>query len=171
VALLAAGAMIERGAVSPIVMVVAVILAVLGGDATLFFGARRLGPAALARKPFKSLLPPERRARLERAFARHGGWVVFVARHVAGVRAAAFAMAGIAGMQPRKFLAADAAAACIGVPVMMYLGYAGSQHADDVRAALHGVQHGILLVVVAAAAGYWILRRARTRGHVAPSPR
>jgi membrane-associated protein len=157
VALLAAGALIERGAANPVAMVLVVFVAVLGGDAVLFFGARRLGPAALTRRPFARLLPAARRARLEGAYRRHGGLVVFVARNIAGVRAAAFALAGIAGMRPRKFLACDAAAACIGVPVMMWLGYAGAAHVDDVRAGLAVVQRGMLLAVVVAA-GYLVWR-------------
>lgn len=157
VALLAAGAMIERGEASAAPMFVLVMIAVLAGDATLFFGARKLGPAALARRPFSKLLPPARRAKLERAYARYGGLVVFVARHVAGVRAAAFAMAGISGMAPRKFLAFDAAAACIGVPVLMTLGYAGSQHVGEARAVL-------ATAAVAGALAYVVVRRVRA-GH------
>lgn len=164
IALLAAGALIERGAANPAAMVVVVLVAVLGGDAVLFFGARRLGPAALTRRPFCKLLPPSRRARLEGAYRRHGGLVVFVARNLAGVRAAAFALAGIAGMEPRKFLACDAAAACIGVPAMMWLGYAGAEHVDDVRAALAVVQRGLLVAAVAVA-GYlfWRTRAVAVR--------
>jgi membrane protein DedA with SNARE-associated domain len=167
VALLAAGALIERGAASPIAMFAVVMFAVLGGDAVLFFGARRLGPSALNRRPFCKLLPPARRAKLEAAYRRHGGLVVFIARNVAGVRAAAFALAGIAGMSPRKFLTCDAAAACIGVPFFMWLGYAGAEHADDVRAALAVVQRGILLAGVVAVAGYLVMRSRNARRRLA----
>ena len=160
VALLAAGALIERGAANPLVMAIVVFVAVLGGDAVLFFGARRLGPAALSRRPFARLLPPERRAKLEGAYRRYGGLVVMVARNVAGLRAAAFALAGIAGMKPRKFLACDAAAACVGVPVMMWLGYAGAEHADDVRAGLAVAQRGLLVAVVIGV-GWLVVRQAR----------
>jgi len=129
VALLGTGALIERGATGPIAAFAVVIAGVLCGDAVLFLGARRLGPSALARRPFTRILPAARRAKLERAYDRYGGLVVLVARNVAGLRAAAFALAGISGMPPRRFLAWDAAAACICVPIMMWLGYAGAHHA------------------------------------------
>jgi membrane protein DedA with SNARE-associated domain len=128
VALLATGAMIERGVIDPIAGFAFVICGVLAGDAVLFFGARRLGAAALQRRPFARLLPPARRAKLARAYERRGGLVVFVARNVVGLRAAAFAMAGIAGMRARRFFAWDAAAACIGVPIWLAIGYAGAHH-------------------------------------------
>jgi membrane protein DedA with SNARE-associated domain len=163
IALLAAGALIEQGAANPVVTLVVVMIAVLGGDAVLFFGARKLGSTALRRRPFARLLPDARRAKLERAFHHHGALVVFVARNLAGVRAAAFAMAGISGMSRRKFLTCDAAAASIGVPIMLWLGYKASQHADDLRAGIAAFQHVLLLVVAAAAAAYLIVARRRGR--------
>jgi membrane protein DedA with SNARE-associated domain len=163
VALLAAGALIEQGAADPIVTLVVVMIAVLGGDAVLFFGARKLGATALRRRPFARLLPDERRAKLERAFHQHGALVVFVARNLAGVRAAAFAMAGISGMSPRKFLTCDAAAATVGVPIMLWLGYKASQHADDVRAGIAAFQHVLLLVVAVAAISYVVVSRHRRK--------
>jgi len=162
VALLATGALIEQGAVNPVVAFITVMIAVLGGDAVLFFGARKLGVTALRRKPFSRLLPDARRAKLERAYARHGSLVVFVARNVAGVRAAAFAIAGISGMSPRKFLTCDAAAAMLGVPVMLWLGYKASQHADDLRAGIAMVQHVVLAAVLVAVAAYVVVSRRRS---------
>src|SRR5690349_9554450 len=111
-ALLAAGVLIERGAVDPIFAVAVVLVGVLAGDGILFFAARRLGPAAYERKLFQRVLPPARRAKIERAYERYGGRLVFVARHVAGLRAAVFAMAGMNGMKPRRFFFWDTLAAC-----------------------------------------------------------
>jgi len=163
-ALLAAGALIERGAASPVATFVLVMVGVLGGDAVLFFGARKLGPSALARRPLASLLPPERRARLEQAYRRHGGLFVLVARNVAGLRAAAFAMAGIVGMRPRRFLAWDATAACLGVPIFLWLGYFGAHHIDTVRAGIAAVQHGLLAAALAGVAIYVIRSRVKSSG-------
>jgi len=175
VALLAAGALIERGA-SPLATFAVVIAGVLVGDAVLFFGARKLGPAALARQPFARILPPERRARIERAYHRRGGAVVFVARNIAGLRAAAFAMAGIAGMAPRRFFAWDALAACVGVPLFLALGYLGAEHVETVRAGIAAAQRVLVAAAVAAVAAYVIWsrlpsasRRARARDRACPA--
>jgi membrane protein DedA with SNARE-associated domain len=167
VALIAAGALIERGAIGPIAAFAIVMLGVLGGDAVLFFGARRLGPAALTRRPFARLLPPDRRAKLAHMYERRGGLLVFVARNVAGLRAAAFAMAGIAGMRPRRFLLWDAIAACVGVPIWMAIGYAGAHHLETAHATTTAIQRGVLVAVLALAmVGLmvsWVrARRART---------
>src|ERR1041385_1979536 len=86
-ALLAAGVLIQRGAVHPLVAALVVMVGVLGGDAVLFFAARRLGTAAYDKKLFQKILPPAGRAKIEGAYARYGGRLVFIARPLAGLRA------------------------------------------------------------------------------------
>jgi membrane protein DedA with SNARE-associated domain len=168
-ALLAVGVLIERGAVHPVAAVLVVIVGVLGGDAVLFFAARRLGPAAYQRRLVQRALPPARRARIERAYERHGGALVFVARFVAGMRAGTFALAGIHGMQPRRFLLWDAAAACISVPAVMLLGYLGAEHLGAVRAGLAAARLWILVgLAVAAVAVVMSLRCRRRPGRGVP---
>jgi membrane protein DedA with SNARE-associated domain len=169
-ALLAAGVLIERGAVNPFVAVALVLVGVLVGDGVLFFAARRLGPAAYERKLFQRVLPPGRRAKVEHAYERYGGRLVFFARHVAGLRAAVFAMAGIHGMRPRRFFFFDTAAACISIPFVVSLGYFGARHIDRMRSGIAVVHHYILLVVALAVLGFITWRHvhmrsaARTRG-------
>src|SRR5690606_109372 len=91
IAVLSIGVLIHRGAVDPVLALAVGFVGVLGGDAILFQAARRLGPRALDRPLFQHVLPPARRARIEDLFRRHGGRLVFFARHVAGFRASVFA--------------------------------------------------------------------------------
>jgi len=160
-ALLAAGVLAQRGTVDPVLALVVVFAGVLGGDALLFFLARRLGPAAYERKVFRRLLPPARRTRIEDAYRRHGGRLVFLARHVAGLRAAVFAMAGIHRMHPARFLLWDTASACLSVPFVVGLGYFGARHIERVRAGIATVHHYALLAVGLAVLGYVTWRHIR----------
>jgi membrane protein DedA with SNARE-associated domain len=162
-ALLAAGILIERGATHWAVAVAVCFIGVLGGDALLFFLARRLGPAAYNRKLIKKALPPARRERIERAYKQYGGRLVFLARHVAGLRAAVFAMAGISGMRPRRFLFWDGLAACISIPFVMGLGYFGARHVARMRAGIAEVHHYILLILVVGALGFITWRHVHLR--------
>jgi len=167
-ALLAAGVLIERGATNPFLGVGLVLVGVLCGDAILFFAARRLGPAAYQRKLFQRVLPPERRAKIERAYERWGGRLVFFARHVAGLRAAVFAMAGIHGMRPRRFFFWDALAACISIPFVISLGYFGSRHIDKMRAGLAAAHHYVLLAVALAVLAFITWRHVHLRSAARP---
>jgi membrane protein DedA with SNARE-associated domain len=162
-ALLAAGVLIERGATNAWFAGALVLFGVMLGDSILFFAARRLGPRAYDRKLIKRVLPPERRAKIENAYARYGGRLVFFARHVAGLRAAVFAMAGIHGMRPRRFLLWDGAAACISIPFVMGLGYFGSKHIDKMRAGIAAAHHYILLAVAIAILGFITWRHLHLR--------
>ncbi|MDB4961947.1 MAG: yohD [Myxococcales bacterium] len=165
IAVLSAGVLVHRGAVSWEVALGVVLAGVLVGDSMLFFLARRLGARAFERPLFRRLLPVERRARLNDLYARYGGRLVFLARHVAGLRGAVFAMAGINGMAPRRFLLWDALAACISVPLTMALGYFGSLHVDRVRAGVAHVEHWVVLIGGLAALGYVAWRnRHKLRG-------
>lgn len=162
-ALLAAGVMIERGATHWAIAVAVVFIGVLGGDALLFFLARRLGPAAYERKTFQKILPPARRAKIEAAYAKYGGRLVFIARHVAGLRAAVFAMAGITGMAPRRFFFWDALAALISIPLVMGLGYFGAKHVERMQQGIAEVHHYILLIIVVALLGFITWRHVHLR--------
>ena len=135
--LLAGG--LARASGLPLPLVVALCgIGVLSGDVILFSTARRLGPAALERPSIRWLLPPERKTKLEKMFERRGGAVVFGARHVAGLRAPVFALAGMNGMSLRRFLSWDALGAMISVPVVTTLGFFFSDH---VARIWHGVAH------------------------------
>jgi membrane protein DedA with SNARE-associated domain len=162
-AILAAGVLAEHGAVHPLVAFVIVMIGVLGGDAMLFFAARRLGSRAYDRKLIQRILPPARRAKVERGYDRYGGRLVFIARHVAGLRAAVFAMAGIHGMPPRRFFFWDALAALISVPLVMTLGYFGARHVDRMRAGIAAAHHYILLAVALALLGFITWRHLHVR--------
>jgi membrane protein DedA with SNARE-associated domain len=122
---------------------------VLAGDFVLFTSARRLGPMALERRPFRTLLPPERRAKLEALFERRGGVIVFLARHIAGLRAPIFVLAGVHGMPRGRFFLYDGLGVCVTVPVVVGLGYFLSHYVDQVRHDLARIEEHVLIAAVA----------------------
>jgi membrane protein DedA with SNARE-associated domain len=162
-ALLAAGVLVFHHAVPPVVGYAGAFVAVIAGDVMLFLLARRLGPAAYERRLFRRLMPPARRQRFEDAYRRHGGRIVVVARHVAGMRAATFALAGIHGMPLRRFVCWDALAACVSVPLVITVGYVGALHVDRVRSGLASAEHFLVVAVIAAAVVLFAVRRWRRR--------
>jgi membrane protein DedA with SNARE-associated domain len=161
VALLATGALIHYGSVAPAVALAVVYVGAITGDAMLFFLARRLGPAAYNRPVVRRLLPPARRLRIEDAYRKYGGRLIFFARHVAGLRAAAFTMAGIHGMQPRRFLFWDALAASISVPLVVGVGYLAAFHLDKVSAGVATARHYVVLVLIIGLIGYMTVHQVR----------
>ncbi|NUO53128.1 MAG: DedA family protein [Polyangiaceae bacterium] len=161
--LLAAGAMSHRGVV-PIYLAVPVCMAgVLTGDIVLFTMARRLGPAVFERRFIKRLVTPARRVRAEEFVARRGGVAVFVARHVAGLRAPVFATAAINGMPLGKFLLWDAMGLMISAPAVLGLGWWSSEHVELVHRGMARVEHWVLFGVAIAVLLYAVISRARAQ--------
>ena len=165
--LLLAGSLSHRSSLSPLLVVPVCMLGVLLGDLLLFTSARRLGESALERPLFRRLLPPEVRQRVEALMSKRGPVIIFVARHIAGLRAPVFALAGMHRMPLGRFLLWDALGMLISVPVTVSLGYFFSQHLDRVRAGMASVEHWVLGGVVLALIAYALtvgVRRARRRG-------
>lgn len=163
VVLLSAGALAHRGIV-PLVPAVAVCMAgVLAGDVALFTTARRLGPRALDRPFFRRILPPDRRHKLERFLETRGGAAVFVARHVAGLRAPVFALAGMHGMPLARFILWDALALCISAPAVLTLGWWSSAHIELARRGLARAEHWLLFAVALGVLGYSLFAMLRRR--------
>jgi membrane-associated protein len=99
--------------------------AALGGNQVGFLIGRRTGIRILARKDGRIL----NRANLARArafFDRWGFWSVVVARWLPWVRTLAPMIAGAAGMDNRRYIAANALGAVIWVPTLLLAGYYGS---------------------------------------------
>ena len=154
VVLLASGALIHRGATELIPTVAVCVAGVIVGDLTIFLMARHLGTRALERPLFRRLLPERRRLRLERLFERWGGGIVFAARHVAGIRAPVFALAGMHGMPVTLFLLWDLLGLAVSAQLVIGIGYLFSDRLDQALHQVTRVQHLVIFVVVLALAAY-----------------
>jgi len=164
IVLLAGGALANRRVTSLPLTLGVCFVGVLCGDLLLFRMARKLGPKALERPFFRRILPPEKQAWIRGLFQRRGGLIVFAARHVAGLRAPVFAMAGIEGMPLHRFLLWDAAALCISAPLVFTLGYYFSAHLDLVRRNMARAEHFLLIGAVLFLGGYGLRAAWRRRG-------
>lgn len=130
VILIATGALSAKGLLHPLGGIAAGYAGLLAGDFALYSIGRKLGRKALESKRVARICPPARLLAIERRFARFGPLVVFGARFVAGLRAATFFSAGVLGVPRKRFLLADAAAAAIWVPALIYLARSGASLMD-----------------------------------------
>jgi membrane protein DedA with SNARE-associated domain len=122
-ALVTAAALAGRGTLS----IFAVILAgcvgtVAGGHAGYWLGARE-GRALIDRYGKWVRLTPDRMARTEAVFARHGGKTIFLGRFVAFMRSFAGIFAGIVGMPLRTFAVYNATGGVVWVVTFSAIGY------------------------------------------------
>ena len=159
--LLAAGVLVQQGKASYVEALLWCAFGVFVGDTAIFLMARRLGPAALERAPLKWLITRARREKIEEMFAKHGNVIVFMARHMAGLRAPTFAMAGLHGMPITKFWLWDGLGLCVSAPVVIGIGYWLADNLEAAKQKLANFEHIVLGTLAVAAIGYFVWRRLR----------
>lgn len=172
ITLIAAGILAYHEAANVYGMIGVGMAGVMLGDGAMFWLGRRYG-LALARRPFFArLMPEERLLKVAEVLQQKGNKILFAARFMPGLRSPLFFTAGALGVKARVFLFYDGLAALISVPAIVYSVYYFGQQMDEVIAVIRRANHGIVLVIVAAAAfAYFKWRQAKkARQKLAPSP-
>lgn len=171
-----AGYLVWRGELRlPLVLLVGILSAVLGDNLGYWIG-RRYGRPVLERCGDWLLLGPRRLETGQRLVSRYGVLAVFGARFVPGLRFLAGPVAGVVGLRPVPFMAANSLGAICYVPLVVALGYLlGYGLADRIVRVERMVGRVERLTLVAAAGlslgflGWRVARRlggagGRTRG-------
>jgi membrane protein DedA with SNARE-associated domain len=121
------------------------LIGVLSGDIVLYWVGHHWGERILDWRPVRWVLSKEREERLKAAYHRHGVKILFTARHVVGLRAAAFLTAGIAKVPFWRFIIVDTAAALIGVPVSFGLAFLFADQLERVLTDVHRIERWLAL--------------------------
>ncbi len=162
--ILAAGALAHEGYMRWWVALPVCLAGVLSGDSVLYWVGYHWGERILEWSIVRRALTPTREHVLMDAYRRHAAKTIFTARHLMGLRAAAFLTAGIARVPFWKFILVDAAAALLGVPTGFALAYFFT---DQVHEILHDVRRVerwlTLLALVALAAWIGVLAWRKSR--------
>ena len=139
------------------------VVGVLSGDVVLYWAGRHWGERVLSWRLVRRVLTREREESLKESYRRHGVKIIFTARHVIGLRAAAFLTAGIARVPFPRFLAADFAASMLGVPTSFALAFFFTDQLEQILTDVRRVERWALLVgfiVIGAFFGVRAWRRA-----------
>jgi membrane protein DedA with SNARE-associated domain len=133
------------------------LLGVLSGDMVLYWVGRHWGENVLNWRVVRLVLTLDREQWLNAAYRRHALKTIVTARHVMGLRAAAFLTAGNARVPFWKFVIADAGAAALGVPFLFGMAYFFIDEIEGIVADVHRVERWLglagLLVLAALLVG------------------
>jgi len=126
----------------------------------LYWVGRHWGEQVLNWRLARLVLSSAREQWLKAAYRRHALKTVVTARHVMGLRAAAFLTAGIARVPFWKFVVADVGAAVLGIPLGFGLAYFFTDQIKAVMADVHRAERWLGLAVLLAlatilAVGVW----------------
>lgn len=163
VSLIFGGYLVFRGSANLPIMVATGFLGILAGDSLIYWAGRRLGNRARAEhgRFLRRLLTPERRAKVEALFARHGEKIVMGARFMPGVRAVSFFTAGSAGMPYARFICFDGLAALASAPAFVFLGFRFGRQLQRVIELLKRFQIATAAVLLLIVCGWLLWRRWR----------
>jgi membrane protein DedA with SNARE-associated domain len=162
--LVAAGVLVARGECTFVEALIACTVGVFFGDTSIFLLARRYGHRLLEVRPFRWIFTEARKQKTLELFQRHGHVIVFMGRHMAGLRMPIFAMAGIYGVKLRTFWLYDGLGLLVSAPAVIGIGYYFAKNLPKIMELLQRVEVVIVLAVLAIGGGYWFMkRRARKR--------
>jgi membrane protein DedA with SNARE-associated domain len=151
---LAAGALAHEDVIRWWIALPVCIAGVLSGDIVLYWVGHHWGERILDWRMVRYVLTREREERLMNAYRRHGVKIVFTARHVMGLRAAAFLTAGIAHIPFWKFIVVDTVAALVGVPVGFGIAFLFTDQLARVLADVHRLERWLVLYALVALAAW-----------------
>lgn len=133
---------------------------ILIGDSMIFYFGRRIGSRVGTRGGFFArIVTPEKRARVEGLFRRHGEKIVMLARFLPGVRAVTYFTAGSVGMRYSHFAFFDSIAALASAPVFVFLGYYFGGELEQLIQAVRRGQTRVLVGLLVAIVGYFVVTR------------
>lgn len=159
-----AGYLAQQGKMSMSLAILAGTLGSLAGAYANYFAAHYLGRPLLLRYGRYVLIGPEKLARMETFFQRHGEISTFIGRLLPVVRHLISIPAGLAGMNHLRFSCYTLLGAGIWVTVLTWLGYAIGANRELILQASHQVLAWVLFACTLLVAGYvwWHRRRQRS---------
>ena len=133
------------------------MLGVLSGDMVLYWVGRLWGARVFSWRLVRLVLSPAREQWFNAAYRRHALKTVVTARHVMGLRAAAFLIAGSARVPFWKFAVADTGAALVSVPLTFGLSYFFTEQIKAVTADVHRAERWLGLAALLACAAVLVV--------------
>lgn len=139
------------------------------GATLVYAGARTAGRAFFRGRVGARLLKPEALGRLERLYARYGGWGIFLSRFVPGVRAVVPPFAGIANLTAARALLPLAVASALWYGGLTWIAATLVQNLEQIGRFLRGVNRaGLVMAAVAGVVVLVVLIRRRRRRAASP---
>jgi membrane-associated protein len=170
-AVVVGGVVAERGGVELVPLIGLVWIAAAAGDLVSFLLGRRLGRPFLERHGERLRLGPERLARVDHFYDRHGGKAVLLGRFTGLIRAVSPFVAGASGLALRRFVAWSLAGALLWAATFTLVGYGFSESfAESGETAARIAAGAALAAGLALLAAAWLRSGGRSGSRGADEP-
>jgi membrane protein DedA with SNARE-associated domain len=159
--LILSGFLTAHDVIKPLPAFSVVYLGLLFTDFSLYVVGKKYGRSIVEHKRFHKIISPDRLSKLEEKFKKWGGLVIFLGRHVWGLRAQIFLVAGVVKISAIKFLMADGIAAFFTIALWGGIGYLGGNSLQVLRKDVTRIEHiAVLALVILLACGifFWYFK-------------
>jgi membrane protein DedA with SNARE-associated domain len=162
--LLLSGFLMAHYVIIPLPAFLVVYSGLLIADFSLYLVGKKYGRRIVEHKRFRKIISPNRLSKLEEKFKKWGSLVVFLGRHILGLRAQIFLVSGVMKMSATKFLVADAISALFTIGLWGGVGYLGGNSVQVLKKDITRVEHiAIVILVIMIASGiiFWYLKNVK----------
>lgn len=161
--MLVIGGLVGSGLIDPVPALAGAVVGAVLGDIVSYAIGRWLGPSVVHRWPLRHYR--ERVARVRLFFRKYGFMAVFFGRFFGPLRCTVPLVAGMMGMEQRRFQAANVASAVIWAPMLLAPGWIAAKGAEQFGELSESHWLGLAALVTVAATLFvvisgWIARRA-----------
>jgi membrane protein DedA with SNARE-associated domain len=145
--LLLSGFLTAHHVIRPLPAFLVVYSGLLMTDFLLYSVGKKYGRRIVEHKRFQKILTANRLAKLKEKFKRWGALVVFFGRHLLGLRAQIFLVAGVMRMPWKKFLIVDATSALLTITLWGGLGYVGGNSVQALKKDITNIEQIVMIIV------------------------
>ncbi|HTZ18859.1 MAG TPA: DedA family protein [Dissulfurispiraceae bacterium] len=145
--LILCGFLIANGVVQPVPALVVVAFGMITTDFFLYHVGRKYGRKVVAHRRFRRIITQRREARLEKIFRKWGAYVIFLGRHLLGLRSQIFLVAGILRMPRLKFVVADAVSSVVTISIMVGAGYWGGNTLELIKKDMEEARYALIILI------------------------
>jgi len=146
--LILAGFLISHHVIKMLPSLVVVFIGALIADMLIFFAGRKYGRRIVELPRFRKIMTVERLLTMEERFRKHGTLFILAGRHLVGLRAQLFLVAGVMKMPVLKFILADAISLSLTVAVMVGAGYVGGNSLQILKKDITRIEHVLVFLAV-----------------------
>ncbi len=148
---LSVGYLAYTGVINPVYAIIIGYIAVLIGDAIVYFLGKNLGVRVCSLPVLRSIVTPEAIQKGRKLLHKNGPRFVFISKFIVGLRYSVFFVSGMMEIGFTRFIMFDAMASAISVPVLISLAYFNGKRIEQVLAHVKQAEYSILVVAVAVA--------------------
>jgi membrane protein DedA with SNARE-associated domain len=160
--LILCGLLLSHKVIKPIPALFVVYSGLLIADLLLYHFGKKYGRKIVALKRFHRILSPERFLKIETQFKRRGSLFILIGRHLVGLRAQVFIVAGVMRMSAFKFFITDAVSSIFTIAIMVGAGYAGGNSLQVIKKDISRIEHVAVFVLIIMLVIYLFLRYLRS---------